>query len=126
MNSTRSRPTRCRAWRRGFRFASLPEIDEHFGCKPGYLGLINLRKPVRVVVDREVAVMHDWICGANEPDYHFTGVNWGRDLPEPDLVTICAMSSPATRRRTARACWRSSAASRWGMCSTSAPSTAAR
>jgi prolyl-tRNA synthetase len=71
----------------GFRFASLPEIDEHFGCKPGYLGLINLRKPVRVVVDREVAVMHDWICGANEPDYHFTGVNWGRDLPEPDLVT---------------------------------------
>ena len=70
----------------GFRFASLAEIDEHFGCKPGYLGLINLRKPVRVVVDREVAVMADWICGANEPDYHYTGVNWGRDLPEPDLV----------------------------------------
>jgi prolyl-tRNA synthetase len=45
-----------------------------------------MRKPVRVVVDREVAVMHDWICGANEPDYHYTGVNWGRDLPEPDLV----------------------------------------
>jgi len=70
----------------GFRFASLPEIDEHFGCKPGYLGLINMRKPVRVVVDREVAVMSDWICGANEPDYHYTGINWGRDLPEPDLV----------------------------------------
>jgi prolyl-tRNA synthetase len=70
----------------GFRFSTLAEIDEHFGCKPGYLGLLNMRKPVRVVVDREVAVMHDWICGANEPDYHFTGVNWGRDLPEPDLV----------------------------------------
>ena len=70
----------------GFRFSTLAEIDEHFGCKPGYLGLINMRKPVRVVVDREVAVMHDWICGANEPDFHFTGVNWGRDLPEPDLV----------------------------------------
>ncbi len=70
----------------GFRFATLAEIDEHFGCKPGYLGLINLRKPVRVVVDREVAVMSDWVCGANEPDYHFTGVNWGRDVPEPDLV----------------------------------------
>jgi prolyl-tRNA synthetase len=70
----------------GFRFATLAEIDEHFGCKPGYLGLLNMRKPVRVVVDREVAVMGDWICGANEPDFHYTGVNWGRDLPEPDLV----------------------------------------
>jgi prolyl-tRNA synthetase len=70
----------------GFRFATLDEIDEHFGCKPGYLGLIYLKKPVRVVVDREVAVMSDWICGANEVDFHITGVNWGRDLPEPDLV----------------------------------------
>jgi prolyl-tRNA synthetase len=39
-----------------------------------------------VVADREVAVMADWICGANEADFHFTGVNWGRDLPEPGLV----------------------------------------
>ncbi len=70
----------------GFRFATLAEIDAHFGCKPGYLGLINMIKPVRVVVDREVAVMSDWVCGANQPDYHFTGVNWGRDVPEPDLV----------------------------------------
>jgi len=70
----------------GFRFATLEEIDAHFGCKPGYLGLINLKKPVRVVADREVAAMSDWICGANEVDYHITGVNWGRDLPEPDLV----------------------------------------
>ena len=70
----------------GFRFATLDEIDAHFGCKPGYLGLINLKKPVRVVADREVAAMSDWICGANEVDYHITGVNWGRDLPEPDLV----------------------------------------
>ena len=70
----------------GFRFSTLEEIDAHFGCKPGYLGLINLRLPVRVVADREVAVMHDWICGANEPDFHYTGVNWGRDLPEPEVV----------------------------------------
>ncbi|MCW5642583.1 MAG: proline--tRNA ligase [Rhodoferax sp.] len=70
----------------GFRFSTLEEIDEHFGCKPGYLGLINLRKPVRVVADRDVAVMADWICGANEPDFHITGVNWGRDLPEPEIV----------------------------------------
>ncbi len=70
----------------GFRFSTLEEIDAHFGCKPGYLGLINMRKPVRVVADREVAVMADWICGANEPDFHITGVNWGRDLPEPEIV----------------------------------------
>lgn len=70
----------------GFRFATLTEIDDHFGCKPGYLGPIGLKQAVNVVVDREVAVMADWICGANEPDFHMTGVNWGRDLPEPTLV----------------------------------------
>jgi prolyl-tRNA synthetase len=70
----------------GFRFATMPEIIEHFGTKPGYLGPIGLRRPVKIVTDREVAVMADWICGANEEDFHFTGVNWGRDLPEPDLV----------------------------------------
>ena len=70
----------------GFRFATLGEIDEHFGCKPGYLGPIGLKKPLKIVVDREVAVMADWVCGANDPDFHFTGVNWGRDLPEPDAV----------------------------------------
>jgi prolyl-tRNA synthetase len=70
----------------GFRFATLPEIESHFGCKPGYLGPLNLLQPVKVVVDREVAVMSDWICGANEADFHMTGVNWGRDLPEPTLV----------------------------------------
>jgi prolyl-tRNA synthetase len=70
----------------GFRFASIPEIEAHFGCQPGYLGPIGLKQPVKLVVDREVAVMADWICGANEVDFHMTGVNWGRDLPEPDLV----------------------------------------
>ncbi|MES2530149.1 MAG: proline--tRNA ligase, partial [Pseudomonadota bacterium] len=71
---------------KGFRFASIPEIDAHFGCKPGYLGPLNLKQPVRVVADREVAVLADWITGANEVDFHMTGVNWGRDLPEPELV----------------------------------------
>ena len=70
----------------GFRFATVPEIIEHFGAKPGYLGPIGLKKPVKLVADREVAVMADWICGANEADFHITGVNWGRDLPEPDVV----------------------------------------
>ena len=70
----------------GFRFATLAEIDEHFGCKPGYLGPVNMRKAVKVVADRTVAAMSDFVCGANDADFHFTGVNWGRDLPEPDLV----------------------------------------
>ena len=70
----------------GFRFATVSEIEDHFGCKPGYLGPVGTRKPVRVVADRTVALMSDWVCGANEADFHITGVNWGRDLPEPDLV----------------------------------------
>jgi prolyl-tRNA synthetase len=70
----------------GFRFATGAEIDAHFGCKPGYLGLIGLKQPVKVIADRTVAAMSDFICGANEVDFHYTGVNWGRDVPEPDVV----------------------------------------
>jgi prolyl-tRNA synthetase len=70
----------------GWRFASVAEIEQHFGCKPGYLGPIGLRQPVQVVADREVAVMADWVCGANRVDTHLCGVNWGRDLPEPAHV----------------------------------------
>jgi prolyl-tRNA synthetase len=69
-----------------FRFATATEIEDHFGCKPGYLGPIGLKMPLKIVADREVAVMSDWICGANAEDFHTTGANWGRDLPEPDLV----------------------------------------
>lgn len=70
----------------GFRFATVAEIEDHFGCKPGYLGPVGARKAVKVVADRTVAAMADFVCGANEADFHITGVNWGRDLPEPDLV----------------------------------------
>jgi prolyl-tRNA synthetase len=47
---------------------------------------VGLKKPLKVVADREVAVLHDWVCGANDVDFHMTGVNFGRDLPEPDAV----------------------------------------
>ena len=70
----------------GHRFATVPEIEEHFACKPGYLGPIGLKKTVKIIADRDVAAMADWVCGANAEDFHFTNVNWGRDLPEPDLV----------------------------------------
>jgi prolyl-tRNA synthetase len=72
---------------KGFRFATETEIIEHFGCKPGYLGPVKTAKPVKVIADLTVAHMHDFICGANQEDFHLTGVNWLRDLPEPDLVT---------------------------------------
>ena len=70
----------------GFRFATAAEIEDHFGCKPGYLGPVGVKKPVKVIADRTVANMADFVTGANAADAHLTGVNWGRDLPEPDLV----------------------------------------
>ncbi len=72
----------------GFRFASEAEILDTFGCKPGYLGPIGTRKPVRLVADRTVANMSDFVSGANEQDFHYTGVNWGRDLPEPHVADV--------------------------------------
>jgi prolyl-tRNA synthetase len=70
----------------GFRFASEQEIIDHFGCPPGYLGPLNTKKPVRVVADRTVANMADFVSGANEIGFHIAGINWGRDLPEPEIV----------------------------------------
>jgi prolyl-tRNA synthetase len=72
----------------GFRFATEAEILQHFGCKPGYLGPIRTLKPVTVVADRTVANMSDFVSGANEEDFHYTGVNWGRDLPEPTVADV--------------------------------------
>lgn len=70
----------------GFRFATETEIVEHFGCLPGYLGPIQLKKPLHIVADLTVANMSDFVTGANQVDSHLTGVNWGRDLPEPEAV----------------------------------------
>jgi len=70
----------------GFRFATEQEIIEHFGCPPGFLGPINTKKPMKIIADRTVAHMSDFVSGANEIDFHIQGINWGRDLPEPDIV----------------------------------------
>ena len=69
-----------------FRFATEAEIVRHLGCEPGYVGPLGARGDVRVVADRTVALMSDFVCGANEAGFHITGVNWGRDLPAPALV----------------------------------------
>lgn len=81
----------------GWRFATDSEIVDHFGCSPGYLGPIGLtrrgtaastgqRPPVRIVADRTVANMSDFVCGANVFGFHVADANWLRDLPEPDVV----------------------------------------
>jgi prolyl-tRNA synthetase len=71
-----------------FRFASEAEIVEWFGTTPGYLGPIATVKPVKIVADRTVANMRDFVCGANEAGYHYTGANWGRDIPEPVVCDL--------------------------------------
>lgn len=71
----------------GLRFATEQEIRGHFGSPPGFLGPVGLKNDIKVIADLTVAHMSDFICGANEAPYHLTGVNWGRDLPEPDLIT---------------------------------------
>jgi len=70
-----------------FRFASEKEIVSALGCKPGYIGPVGV-KGVKIVADRTVAAMSDFVCGANEEGFHLTGVNWGRDLPEPQVADI--------------------------------------
>jgi len=69
-----------------FRFATEAEIMRATGCSPGYIGPVGLAPEVRVIADRSVAALADFVCGANEAEYHLTGVNFGRDLPEPALV----------------------------------------
>ena len=71
-----------------FRFASEAEILEAYGTVPGYLGPIGTKQPVNVVADRTVANMADFVCGANEAEYHLTGANWGRDVAEPVVADL--------------------------------------
>ena len=69
-----------------FRFATEKEIESSLGCKAGYLGPVGAK--VKIVADRRVALMSDFVCGANEEGFHLTGVNWDRDLAEPQVADI--------------------------------------
>ncbi|MEN9820359.1 MAG: hypothetical protein RL176_261 [Pseudomonadota bacterium] len=71
-----------------FRFASDEEVKAACHSPVGYLGPVGLSSNVQIVADRTVANMSDFVCGANEAGYHLTGVNWGRDLPEPIIADI--------------------------------------
>ncbi|WP_182656981.1 proline--tRNA ligase [Stenotrophomonas lacuserhaii] len=70
------------------RFATEAEISEYLGCVPGFLGPVGPAKAIRVVADPEVAALADFVVGANEAGFHLAGVNWGRDLPEPEIADI--------------------------------------
>lgn len=72
----------------GFRFATDSEILQAFGSKPGYIGPVGVRDDIVVYADLTAANMSDFICGANEEGFHITGVNWGRDLPEPKVADL--------------------------------------
>ncbi|MBI4692633.1 MAG: proline--tRNA ligase [Gammaproteobacteria bacterium] len=68
------------------RMAKAGEIERAIGCGPGSLGPIGLAIPV--IVDHGAAVLADFVCGANKEGFHLRGVNWGRDLPEPQLADL--------------------------------------
>ncbi len=69
-----------------FRFATEAEVETALGCRPGYIGPVGVPESVRVIADRTVFAMSDFVCGANKPGYHLTGVNFLRDLPDPAVV----------------------------------------
>lgn len=69
-----------------FRFASEEEVARFMGCRPGYIGPVGIDQAIPVIADRTVARMSNFVCGANEAGYHLAGVNWSRDLREPDHV----------------------------------------
>ncbi|HVK51633.1 MAG TPA: proline--tRNA ligase [Pseudoxanthomonas sp.] len=70
----------------GYRLATEAEIADHLGSEPGFLGPLRPRQAIRVIADRNVAAMADFVVGANEAGFHLAGVNWGRDLDEPETV----------------------------------------
>jgi prolyl-tRNA synthetase len=72
----------------GYRFATEAEIVAAYGTVPGYLGPIGAKLPVTIVADRTVANMGDFVCGANEEGFHYTGANWGRDVAEPIVADL--------------------------------------
>ncbi|WP_373974825.1 proline--tRNA ligase [Chitinibacter sp. SCUT-21] len=69
-----------------FRFATDEEIRSNLNCPPGFIGPVGINANIRVIADRTVAAMSDFVCGANKPKLHLAGVNFGRDLTEPHVV----------------------------------------
>lgn len=69
-------------------FAEEKDITRLLGCKPGSLGPVNMPEEIKVIVDRDAAVLADFVCGANQDEHHFTGVNWERDCALGEIADI--------------------------------------
>ena len=69
------------------RMASAAAVQAAAGSAPGSIGPVGLSE-LRVYADRAALAMADFVCGANQDDMHFTGTNWGRDLPEPAAADL--------------------------------------
>ena len=67
-------------------FASHEAILTAFNCQPGFIGPVGFKGTV--IADREVSLMADFICGANADGYHYSGVNFGVDCPEPLVADL--------------------------------------
>jgi len=67
-------------------FASEEDVIRTAGCKPGSLGPVGLS--LRLIADHAAAHVTDFVCGANQDGKHLRGVNWGRDLPEPETADL--------------------------------------
>jgi prolyl-tRNA synthetase len=106
-----------------FRLASESEIVEFLGCKPGFIGPVGVSNKVRVIADRTVAAMSDFVCGANKEGFHLRGVNFGRDLPEPPLVADVRNVVEGDPSPDGKARWSSNAALKWATSSSSARNT---
>ncbi len=65
-------------------FADEASIRQAIGCGPGSIGPVELKIPA--IVDHAAAALSDFSSGANEDGFHYIGVNWGRDLPEPEQL----------------------------------------
>ena len=63
-----------------FRFATEDEVKKHLGCPIGFIGPTNIDSDIRIIGDRSIKIMENFCCGANEPNFHLTGVNFGRDI----------------------------------------------
>lgn len=68
------------------RFADDESIQRLVGCKPGCIGPVGLKIPL--IVDRDAAVLGNFVCGANKDNQHYQHVNWERDVPLPEIADL--------------------------------------
>ncbi|MFZ5756563.1 MAG: proline--tRNA ligase [Pseudomonadota bacterium] len=71
-----------------FRLASEAEIVAALACKPGFIGPVGVSPEVKVIADRSAAALANFVCGANKEGFHLADVNFGRDLPEPQVADL--------------------------------------